>query len=81
MGVIGSFQVFTQAYVMTDGGPAKATLFYVLLLYRHSFEFFNMGYGAALSWLLFFIIMALTLLVFKSSPVWVHYSAMKEDRS
>lgn len=80
MGIIGSFQVFTQAYIMTDGGPAKATLFYVLLLYWHSFEWFNMGYGAAMSWLLFAIIMFLTLLVFKSSPAWVHYSAMREQR-
>lgn len=80
MGVIGSFQVFTQAYIMTDGGPAKTTMFYVLLLYRHSFQWFQMGYGAAMSWLLFVIILILTLLVFKSSPAWVHYSAMREQR-
>ncbi len=73
MGIIGSFQVFTQVYVMTSGGPHFASLFYILYLYRQAFEYFNMGYASALAWVLFFIILGLTMLVFRSSPLWVHY--------
>jgi len=73
MGVIGSFQVFTQGYVMTEGGPHYATHFYVLNLYYNAFRYFRMGYASALAWLLFIIIMLLTFLVFKSSPLWVYY--------
>jgi multiple sugar transport system permease protein len=73
MGIIGSFQVFTQAYIMTSGGPGNATLFYALNLYRKGFLEYSMGYASALAWVLFVIIMGLTLLVFKSSRFWVHY--------
>jgi multiple sugar transport system permease protein len=73
MGIIGSFQVFTQAYVMTNGGPNNASLFMVLYLYRNAFQYFSMGYASAIAWILFMIIMALTMLVFKSSPMWVYY--------
>lgn len=73
MGIIGTFQVFTPAYVMTQGGPANATLFYVLYLYQNGWQYFKMGYAAALAWVLFLIIFVFTLLVFKSSPVWVYY--------
>jgi multiple sugar transport system permease protein len=73
MAIIGSFQVFTQSFVMTNGGPANATLTYVLYLYRNAFEFFKMGYASALAWILFFILLAMTLLVFRSSALWVHY--------
>jgi multiple sugar transport system permease protein len=73
MSIIGSFQTFTQAFVMTKGGPANASLFYVLYLYRNAIGYFKMGYGSAMAWLLFVIILALTLLVFKSSPLWVYY--------
>ena len=65
MGIIGSFQVFTAGYLMTDGGPQNSTMFYVLYLYRVGFRNLEMGYAAALGWLLFFIILALTLLVFR----------------
>ena len=75
MSIIGSFQTFTQAFVMTKGGPANASLFYVLYLYRNAIGYFKMGYGSAMAWLLFLIILALTLLVFKSSPLWVYYEA------
>ncbi|MCX7796294.1 MAG: sugar ABC transporter permease [bacterium] len=78
MGIIGSFQVFTQAYVMTRGGPHYASLFYVLYIYQNAFQFFNMGYASALSWILFIIILLLTLLIFKSSPLWVYYESTKE---
>jgi multiple sugar transport system permease protein len=73
MGIISSFQIFTQAYVMTNGGPQYASLFYVLYVYRNAFNYFNMGYASALSWILFLIIMGLTMIIFKSSALWVHY--------
>lgn len=75
MSIIGSFQVFTQAFLMTNGqgGPNNATLFYVLYLYRKAFQHFEMGYASALAWVLFGVIMALTLVVLKSSKVWVYY--------
>jgi len=73
MGIIGSFQVFTSAYVMTGGGPNEATLFYVLYLYQKAFEQFQMGYASAMAWILFAIVLALTLLVIRSSKAWVHY--------
>ncbi|MBN1877659.1 MAG: sugar ABC transporter permease [Anaerolineae bacterium] len=73
MGIIGSFQVFTPAFVMTDGGPGQASLFYVLYLYRNAFEYNKMGYACALAWVLFVIILLLTALVFRSSEAWVFY--------
>lgn len=73
MGVIGSFQVFTAGYLVTDGGPQNATLFYVLYLYRNGFQYLNMGYAATLAWVLFFIILALTLLIFKYIGGAVYY--------
>jgi len=73
LSIIGSFQSFTQAYVMTQGGPANASLFYVLYLYRNAFEYFQMGYASAMAWFLFIIILALTALIFKSSSLWVYY--------
>jgi multiple sugar transport system permease protein len=73
MGVIGSFQVFDAAYIMTDGGPARSTLFYVLYLYNKAFLDFEMGYASALAWILFVIIFAFTLLVIRSGKIWVYY--------
>jgi len=73
IGIINSFQVFTQAFIMTNGGPSNATLFYVLYLYRIAFQYSQMGYASAMAWVLFVIILALTLLVFRSSGRWVHY--------
>lgn len=73
MGIIGSFQVFTQAYLMTNGGPQKSTLFYVLYLYNRAFQDFEMGYASVLAWVLFAIILGFTLLVVRSGKIWVHY--------
>jgi multiple sugar transport system permease protein len=73
IGIIGTFQVFTAGFLITDGGPQNSTLFYVLYLYRNGFEYLRMGYAAALAWVLFFIIMALTLFVFKFAGGMVHY--------
>jgi len=73
MAIIGTFQTFTSAFIMTGGGPNEASLFYVLYLYRKAFEQFQMGYASALAWILFVIILGFTLLVIKSSPLWVYY--------
>ena len=72
-GIIGTFQIFTSVYVMTAGGPAEATLFYNLYLYNNAFRYGRMGYASALAWVLFLIVMILTLLVFRSSSTWVYY--------
>lgn len=75
MGIIGSFQVFTQAYAMTKGGPQKATLFYMYYLFDMAFIRFRMGYASALAWVLFLIILVFTLLVIRSSSLWVYYES------
>jgi multiple sugar transport system permease protein len=74
IGIIGSFQVFSSAFVMTGGGPRDATLFLVLYIYRNAFQFFRMGYAAALAWMLFVIIMAFTALQFLVANRWVYYA-------
>jgi multiple sugar transport system permease protein len=73
IGIIGSFQVFTAGFLITDGGPQNATLFYVLYLYRTGFRYLDMGYAATLAWVLFLIILVLTLLVFRYVGRTVHY--------
>jgi len=73
MGLITGFQIFSQAYVMTNGGPNNASLFYVFYLYREAFRFSRMGSASAIAWILFLIIMALTVLIFKTSRNWVYY--------
>jgi multiple sugar transport system permease protein len=73
-GLIGSFQYFTQAYVMTQGGPGDTTLMYSLYLYRTAFEFFKMGYGSALAWFLLLVILVCTYIIMRTSGEWVHYS-------
>jgi len=90
MSIIGSFQVFTQAYIlfgiegglnMQAGGPEDSALFYVLRLYLKAFKEFQMGYASGLAWVLFIIILIFTLLVFKSSPMWVYYEGQKEGKA
>jgi multiple sugar transport system permease protein len=75
MGVIGSFQVFTQAYVVSGGmgGPLDSTLFYVLYLYRRGFEDFYMGYASAMAWVLFAVVLVLTVIQLRLSKKWVNY--------
>jgi len=77
MGVIGTFQVFTQGYLLTDGKPNNSTLFYVLYLYRNAFEYLNMGYASAMAWVLFIIIMGTTLVILRSSSLWVYYEVQR----
>jgi len=74
IGLIAGFQVFTQAYVMTSGGPADSTLFYALYLYKNAFQFFKMGYASAQAWILFLLIVACTVIIFRSSSRWVYYA-------
>ncbi|WP_430104760.1 carbohydrate ABC transporter permease [Paenibacillus validus] len=73
MQIIGSFQMFTQAFIVTKGGPINSTLVYALYLYQKAFAYFNMGYASALAWILLTIIALFTALVFWSSKKWVHY--------
>ena len=68
-----SRQVFTQAFVLTNGGPNNATLTMVLYVYRKAFQEFAMGYASAVAWVLFMVILLFTLLVFRSSSAWVYY--------
>lgn len=75
LGGIGAFQVFTSAYIMTGGGPNNASLFYALYLFRNAFEYFKMGKASALAWLLFLIILALTLIQFAQGRKWVFYES------
>ncbi len=71
--IIGAFQVFTQAYIMTEGGPNYSTLFYLLYLFRAAFENFRMGYASAMAWVLFIIVLTFTALQFMLSDRWVFY--------
>ncbi len=73
LGIIGSFQVFTAAYIITAGGPSNATLFYTLHLYRVAFERMHMGEASALAWVLFVIILFFTLIQLAMARLWVYY--------
>ncbi len=75
MSVLGGFQVFTQAYVMTSGGPNNSTMFYAYYLFEKAFEDLQMGYASALAWILFIIVMAITLVLLRTSYRWVFYEA------
>jgi multiple sugar transport system permease protein len=75
IGIINSFQVFTIALVMTNGGPMNATLFTVLYLYTLGFKLFRMGYATTVAWVLFLIIMTFTIVQFRLSKKWVFYEA------
>ncbi len=74
MSIIRSFGVFTNAYVMTSGGPLNSTLFYVYYLYIKAFENFKLGYASALAWIFFIIMLTFTLIQFKLSDRWVFYT-------
>ena len=73
MGIIGTFQVFAIPYIMTGGGPARATYFYTMYLYDNAFQFLKFGYASAMAWIQFLIILTLTGLAFWSSKRWVYY--------
>ncbi len=71
--IINSFQVFDQAFIMTSGGPANATNTIVYNIYQNAFQFFKMGYAAAMAWVLFAIIFIVTVVQFRLQRRWVHY--------
>jgi multiple sugar transport system permease protein len=75
IGIISSFQIFTQALLIggTTGAPSESTLLYMVVLYRAAFRYFNMGYAAAMATVLFVAVLALTLLIFTTARSWVHY--------
>ena len=75
MGIIGGFQYFTQAWVMTGGtgGPVNSTMMFSMYLFRNAFQLFKMGYACAMAWLLFLVILGATLLLFRSSARYVYY--------
>jgi len=75
MGLIGTFQYFMSAYIMTAGGPLFATYFYNLMLYERAYKWMQMGVASAMAWMLLVVVLILTLLVFRSSSVWVYYEA------
>ncbi len=79
MGLIGSLQVFTQVYIVTGGGPNNASQMIVPYLFDNAFRWYKMGYASAMAWILFGLILIFTMLVFRSSSVWVFYeSEMKK---
>jgi multiple sugar transport system permease protein len=74
MGIIGTLQVFAQPYIITKGGPARATYFYTMYLYDNAFSYLKMGMASAMAWIQLLIILILTALAFWSSKRWVHHS-------
>jgi multiple sugar transport system permease protein len=75
IGIIGSFQVFTNVLIMTNGGPGNASLVFVLYIYRNAFQNFRMGYASLLAWILFLMVLLLTIVQFRVSRSWVFYEA------
>ena len=75
--VIGSFQVFTQAFVMTGGEPGDLTRFSVLYLFNLGFESYEMGYASAMAWILLVVVLAMTAILMRGSRGLVHYAVLK----
>ncbi|MCI6377262.1 MAG: sugar ABC transporter permease [Clostridiales bacterium] len=75
MQLISAFMAFTQAYVITNGGPLDSTMLYALYVYRKAMDYFDMGYACALSWVLMIIVSLITLVIFRSSSSWVYYES------
>lgn len=73
IGLIATMQIFGEAYIMTEGGPADSTLFYAYYLFKNAFQYFRMGYASALAWILFLVVLSLTLSQLWLSKRWVHY--------
>jgi len=75
LGIIGVLQVFAVPYIMTGGGPARATYFYSMYLYDNAFSFLRMGYACAMAWILFLVILGLTGLAVRAGRTRVHMTA------
>lgn len=77
MAVIASFQIFTQVFVMTGGGPAEKTQFYVYYLYKKAFDLGAMGYASAMAWILLVIVLGLTLMIMRGTQRFVYYESLR----
>jgi ABC-type sugar transport system permease subunit/ABC-type glycerol-3-phosphate transport system substrate-binding protein len=75
MGLIGTFQIFSQAFIMTQGGPVDATLFFVYHLFNNAFRYLRMGYASSMAWVLFAIVFALTVIQLRLARIWVYYES------
>ena len=78
--IINSFQSFTNAYIITQGGPNYASYFYIYYLFQNAFAYFRMGFASAQAWVLFVVIISLTALAFWSQKHWVYYEASVDDK-
>jgi multiple sugar transport system permease protein len=79
MNIIWATQMFTEAFMLTGGGPQFATTSYILYLYRNAFSYMKMGLASAMGWILFLFVLSLTLLVFRSTPMWVYYESERRN--
>jgi multiple sugar transport system permease protein len=75
MGVIGAFQYFDGAFIMTRGGPEDSTLFYALYMFNRAWRYMDMGYASAMAWILFLLVVGLTAALFRTQRRWVHYGS------
>ncbi|MDQ1914722.1 sugar ABC transporter permease [Paenibacillus sp. GD4] len=73
MGVINSFQMFTSAFVITNGGPMNSTYVYALYLYERAFSRYELGYASALAWVMLVMIVIVALIIAGTSKYWVFY--------
>lgn len=80
LALIGKFQIFTEAFVVSEGGPGNSSLFFVLYLYRTAFRYFRVGYASTLAWLLFGLLLGLTMVAFRTSRHWVYYEGDRPAR-
>jgi multiple sugar transport system permease protein len=78
--IISAFQQLTIALLLTEGGPLGSTYFFAMYIYDNAFKYFDMGYAAAMSWIMFGIVLLLSLVVMKSSAAWVHYEGEVKGR-
>ena len=78
--IIAAFQQLTIALLMTKGGPLGSTYFFAMYIYDNAFKYFDMGYAAAGSWVMFIIVLALSLLVMRWSSAWVYYEGEVREK-
>ena len=78
MQIIQALQNFTSAFVITEGGPLKSTYVLGMKLYAEGFSYFKMGYASAISWIIFILVMIVTMALFKSSSGWVFYEDQED---
>jgi multiple sugar transport system permease protein len=81
LAIIGAFQYFDVPYILSNGTgrPGNATMFYTMLIFKNAFTYFRMGYSAAMAWILFLIVLVLTIVLFSTARHWVHYSGGGEN--